>query len=115
LNSFVVNATPLAFGVATSAFVFGSDPNLEASNTGITCDDEITPSCPSNLSIPSPIIMSFSESGGATFQFTYIGDVDVSSEITTPLPSTWSMMLIGLGALGLFGWRRKRKAQAVAT
>jgi hypothetical protein len=30
----------------------------------------------------------------------------------TPLPSTWTMMLTGLGAMGLLGWRRKRKSSA---
>jgi hypothetical protein len=30
----------------------------------------------------------------------------------TPLPASWTMMLIGLGGLGLLGWRRKRKAVA---
>ena len=33
---------------------------------------------------------------------------------TTPLPAALSLFATGLGAMGLFGWRRKRKAQAVA-
>ena len=32
----------------------------------------------------------------------------------TPLPGALPLFASGLGALGLFGWRRKRKAQAVA-
>ena len=32
----------------------------------------------------------------------------------TPLPGTLPLFATGLGALGLLGWRRKRKAQAVA-
>jgi hypothetical protein len=31
----------------------------------------------------------------------------------TPLPATLPLFATGLGALGLLGWRRKRKAQAV--
>jgi hypothetical protein len=31
-----------------------------------------------------------------------------------PLPATFPLFASGLGALGLVGWRRKRKAQAVA-
>jgi len=31
-----------------------------------------------------------------------------------PLPATLSLLGSGLGALGLFGWRRKRRALAVA-
>jgi hypothetical protein len=30
----------------------------------------------------------------------------------TPLPATLPLFATGLGALGLLGWRRKRKAQA---
>jgi hypothetical protein len=33
---------------------------------------------------------------------------------TTPLPAALPLFAGGLGALGLLGWRRKRKAQAVA-
>jgi hypothetical protein len=32
----------------------------------------------------------------------------------TPLPAALPLFATGLGGLGLFGWRRKRKAQAVA-
>jgi hypothetical protein len=32
----------------------------------------------------------------------------------TPVPTTLPLLATGLGALGLLGWRRKRKAQAVA-
>jgi hypothetical protein len=40
----------------------------------------------------------------ATFTFT----------TTTPLPAALPLFASGLGGLGLLGWRRKRKAQAVA-
>jgi hypothetical protein len=33
---------------------------------------------------------------------------------TTPLPAALPLFATGLGALGLLGWRRKRKAQATA-
>jgi len=32
---------------------------------------------------------------------------------TTPLPATFPLFATGLGAMGLFGWRKKRKAAAV--
>jgi PEP-CTERM motif-containing protein len=47
-------------------------------------------------------------SGGQGFAFNYAA----AGIAQTPLPASWTMMLIGLGALGLLGWRRKRKAQA---
>jgi hypothetical protein len=34
--------------------------------------------------------------------------------ITPPLPSALLLFATSLGALGLLGWRRKRKAQAAA-
>ena len=43
---------------------------------------------------------------------------DVSASSATfeavPLPGSLPLFASGLGALGLLGWRRKRKAQAVA-
>ena len=33
---------------------------------------------------------------------------------TTPLPATIPLFATGLGAMGLLGWRRKRKAQTAA-
>ena len=33
---------------------------------------------------------------------------------TTPLPAALPLVASGLSALGLFGWRRKRKAAAIA-
>jgi hypothetical protein len=33
---------------------------------------------------------------------------------TTPLPAALPLFATGLGALGLFGWRKKRKAHAIA-
>jgi hypothetical protein len=34
--------------------------------------------------------------------------------ITTPIPAALPLFATGLGAMGLLGWRRKRKAQAAA-
>jgi len=44
-----------------------------------------------------------------SFTFTPVSDV-----ANTPLPATLPLFATGLGVLGLFGWRRKRKAQAAA-
>jgi hypothetical protein len=39
------------------------------------------------------------------------GSVSVTPEVsTTPLPAALPLFAAGLGAMGLFGWRRKRKA-----
>jgi hypothetical protein len=42
------------------------------------------------------------------FAITY----DLVSDGTVPLPAALPLFATGLGALGLLGWRRKRKAQA---
>jgi hypothetical protein len=44
----------------------------------------------------------------------YSGDFVVAVAATTPLPAALPLFATGLGALGLLGWRRKRKAQAAA-
>jgi hypothetical protein len=43
-------------------------------------------------------------------QETYTLDATVGN---TPIPATLPLFATGLGGLGLLGWRRKRKAQAV--
>ena len=39
----------------------------------------------------------------------------IATLATTPLPATLPLFATGLAALGLLGWRRKRKAAALAT
>jgi hypothetical protein len=43
-------------------------------------------------------------SGGQGFGFNYA----VAGIAQTPLPASWTMMLVGLCVMGLLGWRRKR-------
>ena len=47
-----------------------------------------------------------------TVSFTY-GMLAITPE-ATPLPAALPLFATGLGALGLFGWRRKKKAAALA-
>jgi len=48
---------------------------------------------------------------GLAYPTTPAGTAQTSA---TPLPAALPLFATGLGGLGLFGWRRKRKAQAVA-
>jgi LPXTG-motif cell wall-anchored protein len=41
--------------------------------------------------------------------------VTANNVATTPLPTAISLFTSGLAALGLLGWRRKKKAAALAT
>jgi hypothetical protein len=43
-----------------------------------------------------------------------IDNTTISLVSSTPLPAALPLLATGLGGLGLLGWRRKRKAQAVA-
>jgi len=70
----------------------------------------------------SPTVSNWSSYDGCVPGCAYGQSSDFNASITsyqmsfsaTPLPSTWIMMLTGLAAMGLIGWRRKRNAQAVA-
>ena len=46
--------------------------------------------------------------------FTLTGTITFSNSLSSPLPAALPLFATGLGALGLLGWRRKRKAQAAA-
>lgn len=55
-----------------------------------------------------------------TYQGTYTGDRGVDPDATivissTPLPSTWLMLLSGLVGLGFLGYREAKKSSVVAT
>ena len=52
--------------------------------------------------------------GPHTVTFTDFSALNLSFVSTTPLPAALPLFATGLGALGLLGWRRKRKAAAVA-
>jgi hypothetical protein len=52
-----------------------------------------------------------------TYVWTWGAGADQSFTLeigTTPIPAALPLFATGLGAMGLLGWRRKRKAQAVA-
>jgi hypothetical protein len=49
-----------------------------------------------------------SDAINAGFTATFASDV----EVTTPIPAALPLFATGIGALGLLGWRRKRKARA---
>jgi len=38
----------------------------------------------------------------------------LARDVVTPIPAALPLFATGLAGLGLLGWRRKRKAQAVA-
>jgi hypothetical protein len=48
----------------------------------------------------------------ADYQYSFVTGGSVQDPVSTPLPATLPLFATGLGALGLFGWRRKRKNAA---
>jgi hypothetical protein len=63
------------------------------------------------------VFFSFSNGGwcaGLRDCGTDFGDTGTGTWSATPLPAALPLFATGLGALGLLGWRRRRKAQAVA-
>jgi hypothetical protein len=53
-------------------------------------------------------------STGVAFELDNVFGVVTSLASTTPLPATLPLFATGLGALGLMGWRRRRKAAVLA-
>jgi hypothetical protein len=66
------------------------------------------------------IVSSVLETGTPQLVGSYFNDqgdivsLSVQSDIDTPIPAALPLFATGLGALGLLGWRRKRKANLTA-
>jgi hypothetical protein len=60
--------------------------------------------------------LGYSVAGGSAFYDvnTRLGEVTLADASATPLPAALPLFASGLGALGLLGWRRKRKTLALA-
>jgi hypothetical protein len=51
--------------------------------------------------------------GGDSSDMQIVSGDTINAPVNTPLPAALPLFATGLGGLGLLGWRRKRKAQAV--
>jgi hypothetical protein len=68
-----------------------------------------------NILTPHSLSLSWTEGGAFTPPVTFLeGEFVTSQAAATPLPGTLPLFAGGLGALGLLGWRRKKKAAALA-
>jgi len=91
-----------AAGLLLSDFITNGNGNLFAVDIGGICTGTGTtsPSCGMGVST------------GIAYADTTDNMINLLS--STPLPAALPLFATGLGAMGLFGWRRKRKTQAVA-
>jgi hypothetical protein len=104
---------------------------LPANLTGIGCGAENEPSCepvgiwsnPTPFTIDQLGVLTLLESDGITWSdtITFANGPNGGALVTfvsdpgpTPLPAALPLFASGLGALGLLGWRRKRKATLAA-
>jgi hypothetical protein len=80
--------------------------------TGVGIDQYITLS---GLQASTPTT-SFTLSNIGGGGFVAIGELEVSGTLSTvPEPSTWALMLVGFGGLGLLGVRKPRKGRRATT
>ena len=113
------------FQLVTDVFSAISPTHSVESRTGVFLDGPPTifnsASLPANFNVAdfgdAALIMVQTDSENGTFFGQRILRFDmtaVTASSETPLPAALPLFATGLGALGLLGWRRKRKAAALA-
>jgi len=123
-----IDSAPAAFGLTTPFSVplppFGGNNEFTVVNGVITIyafvSGVVQPSPALSLTTSTGTLGTFNHgllietSCGPTVQFCSTGGDLLSSSVATPLPAALPLFASGLGALGLLGWRRKRKSAAIA-
>lgn len=93
--------------IYVDGILFGQNPGVH----GVTNVDFTSPTLDAGAHTIE-VLYADRENTGAFLSLNLLStDVTIT---TTPLPGALPLFASGLGGLGLFGWRRKRKAQAVA-
>src|SRR5262249_629394 len=95
-------------GTHTASITLDSNPTFTFAGNSLTITDTGTISIDGGLT-PSPISFILTTQGPANQPVSYSGTITA-----TPIPAALPLFAGGLGALGMLGWRRKKRAQSVA-
>jgi hypothetical protein len=68
---------------------------------------------PQSIDLGNGLDLSVTFVDAVDWDITPFVQLGIPTNISTPLPAAMPLCAAGLGALGFFGWRRKRKAVAV--
>jgi hypothetical protein len=110
-DSLVANTRYWIELTSNASSVAGWDYTSNTSGTGVSTEYWQANYTPSPGSVPNA---GNNQNGDGYFPNPYEMIVTADQVGTTPLPATLPLFASGLGAIGLLGWRRKRKAQAAA-
>jgi hypothetical protein len=129
----VIESAPAALGLATpfDALDFGTGLTLVQANSFLVSNGNITGALAFTTNYGAPPLFPLNWQfclavsvagycGSPSSAYLQNGnDMEVATDTSptftpdaTPLPATLPLFATGLGALGVFGWRRKRKASA---
>jgi hypothetical protein len=119
INSYPTGPTGLPLGIsapfdalANADLISGNDLYTVDSSGNLTSEHFNVSSSSNNFEIR--LEAQDFELGTNNSSLIVASDVATFTPVITPLPAALPLFATGIGALGLLGWRRKRKAQAAA-
>jgi hypothetical protein len=99
-------------GLSTVSFYSNNFGGFNSPNTGVDWNTLVTNA---GATLVALIFLDLDSGWAGADQHLLVNNFTVNGDVlATPLPAAFPLFATGLGALGLLGWRRKRKAQAAA-
>jgi len=109
-----VNLTGSALTVVGTGLFFNyglsTDSFFEIGTTALPNENVVL----EDASHPGGPLLQFNDGVDSQSTSSESGNTQIGIASATPLPATLPLFATGLGAMGLFGWRRKRKNAAIA-
>jgi len=119
----VIDSAPAAFGfssfpVDTGSAVWAVGSNQFTVSGGVLTGQNYFSCSNSGCDGSPPAYVLTLDSNTNTYELRYDGTVSLEASTATfaaatPLPATLPLFVTGLGSIAIFGWRRRRKAQAL--